>query len=612
MTTQLTQEALGPEGFLRTLSPFDELDAETFANVAASLEVTYVAAGTRVLTAGGEPSRYLHVVRKGTALHSTDGVPVLSAEPGEWFGLLSVMDERPPEFDVDAVDDLLLYRLPGDVVRRLARLPSFSDSITRGLASRLRAAATGEHGTPSLVAMAPVSTLVSRDLVSLPADADIGTIARTMREHRISSVVLRSDPPALVTTSDLRDRVLAEGRGPETPGLHVASCPILAVEATTPVTEAQVVMLERALHHFGVERDGELVAVITTGDLLRHDASSPLHVQRELAVASRATFAHVPKRLHATVAGLLSSGRSPLEVTRSVSTLTDVLLRRAVTLALDDLGPPPVAFAWLTLGSDARREQTLLTDQDHALVYADDADDDAGAAWFHDLATNVTDQLADAGLPRCPGGTMAVNWAGPLKRWRQRFEGWLTEPDVTALYEAGIFLDHRVIAGTLTVSVLDDTVRAHRHDRVLLARLAAAAATSRPPIGPLHRMRSAADGTVDLKAGGINPVVDLARVVAVEVGSVARSTVERLAAAAEHGAISHEGAEELTEAFGLLQGLRLEQQVRAWRDGTTASNRIRLDELSATRRRHLKEAFVAIARIQQVTIRRLGGEGIPL
>ena len=611
MTTQLTQEALSPEGFLRTLSPFDELDAETFANVIASLEVTYVAAGTRILTAGGEPSRYLHVVRKGTALHSTDGVPVLSAEPGEWFGLLSVLEERPPEFDVDAVDDLLLYRLPGDAVRRVARLPSFSERITRDLASRLRAAAAGEHGAPSLVAMAPVSTLISRDLVSLPADADIGTIARTMREHRISSVVLRSDPRSLVTTSDLRDRVLAEDLGPQTPGSQVASQPILAVDATTPVTEAQVAMLERALHHFGVERDGELVAIITTGDLLRHDASSPLHVQRELAVASRTTFEHVPKRLHATVAGLLGTGLSPLEVTRAVSTLTDVLLRRAVELALEDLGPPPAAYAWLTLGSDARREQTLLTDQDHALVYDDDIDA-AGAAWFSDLATNVTDQLAAAGLPRCPGGTMAINWAGPLARWRQRFHGWLTEPDVTALYEAGIFLDHRVIAGKLTVSVLDETVRAHRHDQVLLARLAAAAATSRPPIGPLHRLRSAIDGTVDLKTGGINPVVDLARVVAVEIGSTARSTVERLAAAAEHGAISHEGAEELTEAFGLLQGLRLEQQVRAWREQTTPSNRIHLDGLTPTRRRHLKEAFVAIARIQQVTIRRLGGQGIPL
>ena len=606
--SQHTPAALGPEAFLRALPPFDQLPPDDFAAAITALEVIYVPAGTRILRRGGDPSTHLHVVRKGTALLSRDGIAALSVEPGEWFGLPSVLDDRTPEFDVDAVDDLLIYRLPGGVVRDLARTRAFAEQVTRGLASRLRATSGGPEGRTAAVPLAPVSTLVSRALVALPAEASVGRIASTMREEGVSSVVLRSDPPAIVTTRDLRDRVLAEGHGPETSGMSVASRPILSVDAGTSVAEARTAMLERTLHHLGVERDGELIGMVTTGDLLRHDASSPLHVQRELATASRRAFAQVPERLHATVAGLLSGGLSPLEVTRTVSLLTDVLVQRAIALATEALGPPPVAFAWLTLGSDGRREQTLLTDQDHAIVHEEV--DEEGRAWFHAMATDVTEQLVTAGLPRCPGGVMAINWSGSIATWRDRFERWFAEPDVNALYETSIFLDHRVVTGTLDVSELDDVVRSHRKDGVLLARMAAAAGTSRPPLGMLHRLRSTADGAVDLKDGGINPIVALARVLAVEAGSTARSTVERLDVAAEHGGLSRDGAEELTEAFTFLQGLRLERHLKAWRSGTDLSNRIPLDGMTPTRRRHLKESFVAVSRVQHATIHRLGGEEV--
>ncbi len=610
MVDQHAHEVLGPEGFLRTLAPFDRLDEQALDEAVAALEVIYIPAGTRILQRGDEPSAHLHVVRKGTAMLSRDGVPVMSVESGEWFGLPSVLADARPEFDVDALDDLLVYRLPADVVRGLTRSPAFAEQVSRGLATRLRATSRPEdtHGAPTAVAMAPVASLVEHRLITLPESADIGEIARTMRDEGISSVVLTADPAAIVTTRDLRDRVLAEGHGPATAGSSVASSPILSVDEGTSITEARVTMLERSMHHLGVERDGELVGIVTTGDLLRADASSPFHIQRELATAPREAFPSVPDRLHATVASLLAGGLSPLEVTRTVSMLTDVLVRRAMELAIDGLGPAPCAYAWLTLGSDARREQTLLTDQDHALVHEET--DEQGVAWFHAFATDVADQLALAGLPHCPGGVMATNWSGTIGRWRDRYASWITAPDVRALYETSIFFDHRVVAGSLEVAELDEVVREHRGDGVLVARLAAAAGNSRPPLGLLHRFRSTAEGTVDLKAGGVNPIIALGRVLAFEAGSSVRATTERLQVAVDAGGLARDAADELTEAFRFFQQLRLEQHQRCWRERTEPTNRIVLGELTPTRRRHPKEAFVAVARIQQATIQRLGGDQV--
>ena len=607
MGSEQAEPVMSPEAYLRMLPPFDHLDDEVFSRVVAALEVVYVPAGTRVLQRGGAPSGHLQLVRKGLALLSRDDVAVLEVEPGEWFGLTSVVEDRAPEFDVDAVEDLLVYRLPATLVRDLARVPAFAQQVTQGLAARLRATATPVDAGAVLLPITPVADVLGRQLITRPGDTRVGEVARVMRHEAVSSVVLEGRPPAIVTTRDLRDRVLARDLGPDTPALEVASRPVLAVDAATPLTEARAMMLERSLHHLGVERDGELVGVITAGDLLRHEATSPLHVQRELSTVSRDALGQVPDRLRSTVATLVHGGLAPVEVTRAVSSLTDVLVRRAIALAVAALGPAPAAFAWMTLGSDARREQTLVTDQDHALVH--DPVGAEGVAWFASLAEDVTSQLERAGLPRCPGDVMAVTWSGTLDVWQRRFEDWFANPDVDALFETSIFLDRRVVAGTLDIGVLDQVSRAHRAEGVLLARMAAAAGTFRPPLGLLRRVRSA-DGTVDLKHNGINPIVAIARVLAFEAGSTARSTVERIEAAVEHGGLGRDQGEELTEAFVFLQQLRLEWQLRPWREGGTPTNRVALDALTPTRRRNSKEAFVAVSRIQSATLQRLGGDEV--
>jgi hypothetical protein len=278
---------------------------------------------------------------------------------------------------------------------------------------------------------------------------------------------------------------------------------------------------------------------------------------------------------------LVAGGLGPLETARTLSSLTDTLTRRVIELVGAELGPAPGPYAWLALGSDARREQTLHSDQDHALVHAEVADGDAG--WFHQLAAGVTDLLEVAGLPRCPGGTMATRWCDPLPVWQRRFETWLAEPDVQALYETGIFLDHRVVAGDLDVGVLDAIVRATAGTR-------SCSPAWPPPPAPRGRRwgcstacaRTTRGGSTSRPAGwSRSPTSPGCWPSRSARTPVARST--GLAAAREAGALSDEGAEELTEAFGFLLGLRLRAQVAARAAGTEASTLVRVDDLAPGR-----------------------------
>jgi CBS domain-containing protein len=276
---------------------------------------------------------------------------------------------------------------------------------------------------------------------------------------------------------------------------------------------------------------------------------------------------------------------------------------RLLEAAEEQLGRPPAPYAFVVFGSEGRREQTLLTDQDNALVYGDAGDvhaEDAHAAYFAALARLVVDHLVAAGFPPCPGGFMATNWRRSLTAWERLFRSWVETPDPKALMEALNFFDFRPVAGELKLEGLDQRLLHGGRERVFLAHLARASIGLTPPIGPFRHIRQQ-DGGVDLKKGGIVPIVGLARLYALEAQSRARDTLARLDAAAEAGTLSQSGAATLSEAFRFLLRIRLRAQLSALKRGERPDNRAPLDDLSPLERQHLKDVFLAIREMQQAT-----------
>jgi len=241
-------------------------------------------------------------------------------------------------------------------------------------------------------------------------------------------------------------------------------------------------------------------------------------------------------------------------------------------------------------------EQALLTDQDNALAYAEESPE--ARRYFAELAEYVVDGLIQAGFPPCPGGYMATHWRKPISEWQKLFQHWVETPTPQELLEAQIFFDFRKVYGELSLEALEKIVANSGEQRIFLAYLARASLQLRPPIGFLRRIKEE-DGGVDIKKGGIAPIVSLARVYALEAGSLAKGTVERLKAAAHKNKLSQEGAETLIEAFGFLMRLRLRQQLTSLRQGLPPNNKIQLERLSTLERRHLKEAFLHIREMQE-------------
>ncbi len=588
---------MNPIDALYEYHPFDALTPDERAKVAAQVEVVPVARGTVILQREGAPSRYLFVVQSGVVALIGNGVTHQLLEAGESFGYPSLISGNAPAYDAVASEESTLYRLPGALFHTLLDNVPFAEYYLRNLVERLRRNPTAAVPPPERSLTTPVKYLMTRTPLFIDADATVQQAAQAMHTAGTGSILVRSEPPGILTDRDLRSRVLAAGLGPNTGVQQIISRPLKSIDSDAPVYAALQYMLTENIHHLALVEEGAIIGLISNTDLLRHQAQSPLFLQQQLSsLQNEAGVTTYARDVGAMVESLLQGGVGAAQIGQMVASLNDALIRRLARLAESELGPPPVPYAWIVFGSEGRSEQLLLTDQDNALVYAEATAQ--AERYFPVLAERVVTGLIAAGFPPCPGGYMATNWCKPLAEWEAMFEQWIGCPEPKALMEASIFFDFRRVYGDLSLEPLEEIIVNAHKEQLFLGHMVRAAQEFAPPLGFFGRIRSD-EGLVDLKQGGIAPIVGLARACALAAGSRERSTLERLVIAAQFGTMSKEGAETLAETFQFLLRLRLQAQLRARHAGLALDNRVDVPALTAVERRNLKEAFSAIRQMQE-------------
>ena len=579
--------ALDPASFLRATPPFSDLPAPLFEIAAGSLETSFFAAGTRLVASGGRPLQHVYVIRKGAVRLESGGKTLQLLEEGEIFGYTSLF-ARKATLDVTVEEDLLAHRIPGAEFQRLLADARFASHFAVSLAERLEHSLQRPKASLASDLSVAVETLLQQPPVRVPATATVGDAARVMRERRISSVLVDTFPAGIVTDRDFRNKVLAEGLGPATPITAILSSPLKTVPGGMAIYEAWQMLLDHKVHHLPVTRGDAIAGVLTDSDLLKTTAQGPPAMLRSVErLASRDALSGYAAGVGEMATALLSGGLDATVIGGFVARLNDALLARVLRWAEADLGTPPAPYAWIVFGSEGRMEQTLLTDQDNALVHGGGA---AEEPYFAALAERANLDLEAAGFPRCPGGYMARRWHGPLGEWVDRFSSWITDPSPQALLHAAIFFDFRKVYGALDLAPLEAVLARAAKARVFLACLAKSALEFRPPPSLFLRLSS----DVDLKAQGVSPIVLLARAYALEVGSSARNTLDRLEAAMAAGLLGADVRATMCEAYRFLLALRLREQTRKAKAGSPSLNTVSLGDLTSIERSRLKDSLRAI------------------
>jgi CBS domain-containing protein len=399
--------------------------------------------------------------------------------------------------------------------------------------------------------------------------------------------------------------VLADGHSPREP-VAVAVRPALTAPEDRTASEALVDLLDAERRELCVTgAGGRIVGLLSVEDIAGGE-HSPFALRRAIARAedADALVRTLRNGLPRLLVSLLSAGLAPVDVSRALAVQSDTATLRLVDLAFRRHGPAPVPWAWLALGSVARRELTVASDQDNALAYADEGGAEADA-FFARVAADVNDGLARSGMGEDSAEVLARDprWRMSASRWRATFEECLEQPDRSHLVRAAVSFDFRHVGGGLDiVPPLAAVVRDARRHPGFIARLARTATDWKPPLGFRGQISTDDDGRIDLKIGGALPIANLARLHAFAAGITIAGTVDRLVAAQETGRLDAETATALREAFETVSRIRLEHHAACLADGRPADNRVDPRELPPLRRAGLREALRAVAAAQ----RRLG------
>jgi CBS domain-containing protein len=591
--------------FLAEHEPFDGLPDGVLDTLPGSLEIEYFRRGTRLMRPGQDIA-HLYVIRSGAVeVHDDQGTLVERSGAGSCYGGTTLTHGNPTHFDVTAIEDTLALLMPGDVFRLLCaehpHVDAFFDAQGR---NRMRAAVARQQlsDAPSAILKTRVREMLTREPVSVQTTATVRESARTMTDERVSSLLVMDGEVlvGLVTDRDLRTRVLAAGLDTETPIGEVMTRDPVTGSADGLAFQVLLEMVGRTIHHLPVlDVAGRPVGLLSTLDLLRLEQANPVYLTGDIAKQDSVDgVARVVERLPRVVESLVGQDATAEDIGRVVTTVGDAVEQQLIALAEAELGPSPVPYCWVTLGSRARHEQALAGDQDTALIIDDSVTPDQ-RGWFERLAVRVVDGLEACGYPRCKGDAMATNprWRRPLREWKEEFGSWMRRPEPHALLSASIFFDMRPVSGDLSLHTrLQDLVSTTAPGSgVFLAHLAAHASRNEPPLGFFRNFVLEKHGEhrdrLDVKKGGILGIVELARVHGLAVGSRAVSTLARLDDAREGGAISHELADDLRDAFEFIGYVRLRHQARQVRDGEPLDNYVAPDGLSSFEKRHLREAF---------------------
>ena len=598
--------------FLAAHHPFDDLPLQQLERVATTLKIEYFRRGTRIISRG-EDNHHLYVVRSGAVeLHDMHGGFMDRGETGTSFGSYTLVQGNPANFEVVALEDTLCLVMDAETFHDLAAAyPIIGNYFDIQRTSRMRGAVASLHVTSSggAILKTKVTDIITRPAVSVEASESIRAAASVMSQRRVSCLLVMDEGKlvGIVTDRDLRNRVVAAGVDTSLPVSQVMSADPATGSADALAFQILMEMTSRNIHHLPILGcDGTPEGVVTTTDLMRLEQTNPIYLVGDITQATDvAAVAEVSKRLAPVVELLVTQDASAEDIGRIVTAVGDAVERRLLGLAEEHLGPPPVPYCWVSLGSRARQEQALAADQDNALILDNDVQPEH-AAYFEALATFVCDALVECGYPRCPGDVMATNprWRVPLSQWRAEFTTWLTEPVPDAILRASIFFDMRPVYGDprLFQKLRKHFLKQAPAARLFLAHLTKRATENEPPLGFFRgfvlEKHGANRATLDIKRGGVGAIVEIARVLALSVGSRAVNTQTRIAAAVDSGALSAERGQDLHDAFEFISYVRLRHQAAQVRADRETDNFVAPDDLSSFEKRHLREAFAIVRSAQ--------------
>ncbi|WP_221029774.1 DUF294 nucleotidyltransferase-like domain-containing protein [Actomonas aquatica] len=588
---------------LRRFPPFSMLPTAAIDELAARARVHVYVTNEQVWGPGDPPGDELFVLVRGRVeyLITTDGQAerVAVRDEGDLLGLTPLLRAQPTRTTALVVEDTILYGLPWQRIQRL--LAEHDDARhyvnrhlfwTTRLGGNFESMPAPEDGSVSgraknilqahLAGGKVIQPRALERLLTCAPETTIHDAAKLMSSRRVPSVLVVDPdrhPLGIVTQSAIVKHVVAQDLPRSAPVGKIMASPVITVSALSSATAAILLMLRERIGQVCVTEDGTpdspALDVFTNKDLLAQAGHHPAGLLREFRHARTvARLRELCDEVEEITASYLDANVSAIFLGQICAELYDELVQRLLEMSIAELSAegvklPRIGWAWLSVGSDGRREQTLRTDMDNALVFAD-ADtpeqDEVHRKLFLKLTDRVVAKMVDCGFARCQGGVMASNprWCRTSREWLAEIENLASTTDPDELFRGIVLYDLRYVAGdpALPRPLRQTIIDSVRNNAWLQRRLAELVIETPPPLNFwgnfVVERKGDRVGEFDLKGRALAPLRDAARLLALKHNQTRRySTGGRWEDLRRNVPALSETAKVAREAYDVLLTLRL-------------------------------------------------------
>lgn len=610
-------ELLEIRDFVSQQPPFDWLSEETLDTLVRKLTIRYLRKES-VFPPDDASIDSVYLIRQGALkIYDTEGRLIDVLFEGDIYYSKCVSQT---DINVSVAEDTLFYVFSCETVKQLAdTFPQINHFINKSQGDRLRLALKAGNETLSenssqndALFLTTTEQLLNASFEPVCASLSIQEVAQLMTDTQQNAVIIIDDDQSLgiITDQDLRSRCIADGVCATESITRIMTRNPKTIDHNESAFSALLMMSSNNIHHLPILKAGNVIGIISGNDIIDWQSNHSLSMIKSIEQCdSLESLVNVSLKLPQLQSNLMSSGYTAYHFGQAFTSISDSITRKLIELAQVELGPAPINFVWLVVGSQGRQEQSIISDQDNALLL-DNAYQPQHREYFSQLCNYVNAGIDQCGQKFCPGKVMANNpqWQKTLAQWQETFAQWINQPDKKALMLACNFFDLRPIYtqqrdSLLTAQLHNDLLAMTANNSLFIAALTAHAVRNEPPLGFFRQFVLQDDGnhekSIDLKHNALILISDLARVFALQHHIKSSNTIDRLKQAANTKSLSREGSDNLIDAWEMINSIRLNNQARQIVEHEEVDNYLAPDKLSPLERNHLKDCFSVIRTIQK-------------
>ena len=609
--------------FLGGYAPFNQMEELHIASLLEHAALSFYTNDDEILNPNQGPVENFYIVKQGHVrgerpYEKTDNT-TFEISPGECFPLAALLGERATRTVHKASGDTFCLKIPrkhfvevftqSDIFRDycLRGVSSLLDQVNRKIQSKAVESLGNQHSLDQ-----PLAELAIRNPIVCTPDMPLQKAISIMHSKNVGSIIITNEqrhPKGIFTLRDVR-RVIAEGLIDfEVPISNIMTPKPKSLPYTASAFEAALLM---AKHHFAhvcvVDEDNKLTGVVSERDLFSLQRVDLVHLARAISSApSLVTLKSIREDITQLIDTMIAYGAASQQLNHIITLLNDYTVIRVIELAIKSLGDPGIPFTWLVFGSEGRKEQTLVTDQDNGILFTlpSGMSEEEARAKLLPLAKVINTHLAECGFTWCKGNIMASNpdLCRSVTEWEEWYYRFINSTTPENLLNSSIFLDMRPIWGDEKAATImfKRVVEKIQKNTLFQKMMAACAMNSRPPLNMFKNFVYAKGGeknTIDLKVQGLTPFVDAARILSLGQGIIESNTVDRIKALVNVGAMDEKDGNAWIESYALIQLLRMRNHQELSRSGKELTNRISPSQLNQLDQRILRESFRQAQRLQ--------------